>query len=138
MPDAQYRLLAIDPGRHKCGLAVLHHNGEIVLRQVVATSSLPGRLREMAAADPPAAIVVGNRTGHEPVAQAARNVFPDLPLELVDEHRTSEQARVRYWQAHPPRGWRRLLPLGLQTPPVEVDDWVAVILGERYLQARER
>ena len=31
------------------------------------------------------------------------------------------------------RGGRRLLPLGLRTPPGPVDDFAAVILGRRYI-----
>jgi hypothetical protein len=60
------------------------------------------------------------------------------PLEpvLVDEHRSSEQGRRRYFRDNPPRGWRRLLPVGLQTPPRAYDDYVAVILAERYLASR--
>ncbi|HKM17981.1 MAG TPA: pre-16S rRNA-processing nuclease YqgF, partial [Limnochordia bacterium] len=37
---------------------------------------------------------------------------------------------------HPPRGWRRLLPVSLQTPPVPIDDYVAVILAQRYLDGK--
>ena len=38
----------------------------------------------------------------------------------------------REYQATP-RGLRRLLPTSMQVPPVPVDDFVAVILGTRYL-----
>ena len=46
---------------------------------------------------------------------------------------TSVKARERYWEHNPRRGWRRLLPATLQTPPEPVDDFVALILAERVL-----
>ncbi len=55
---------------------------------------------------------------------------------MIDEHRSSEQGRRRYFRENPPRGWRRLLPVGLQTPPRAYDDYVAVVLAERYLASR--
>jgi hypothetical protein len=53
----------------------------------------------------------------------------------VDERYSSLQARDRYWQLFPPRGLVRLLPIGLREPPRPVDDIVAILLVERYLDA---
>ena len=39
-----------------------------------------------------------------------------LPIVWVDEFETSRLARALYFNDHPPRGWRRLIPLGLQLP----------------------
>ena len=60
----------------------------------------------------------------------------EIPVEIVDEYRTTDDARRAYWKAHPPRGWRRFLPTGMQVPPVPVDDFVAVLLAQRYLTHR--
>ena len=35
---------------------------------------------------------------------------------------------------NPPRGWRRLLPVSMQMPPEPYDDYVAVILAQRFLR----
>ena len=35
-------------------------------------------------------------------------------------------AKGEYWKANPPNGWRRLIPVTMQVPPVPVDDFVAV------------
>ena len=54
--------------------------------------------------------------------------------EKIQQHRkATELAKKAYWKAKPPRGWRRLLPVSMQVPPVPVDDFVAVILAQRYL-----
>ena len=62
--------------------------------------------------------------------------YPRLELVVVDEYRTTELAKGEYWKAHPPTGWRRLLPVTMQVPPVPVDDFVAVLLGRRYIQGK--
>jgi hypothetical protein len=53
---------------------------------------------------------------------------------VVDERYSSLEARNRYWQMYPPRGLTRLLPEGMRTPPRPVDDIVAIVLIERYLE----
>jgi hypothetical protein len=61
-----------------------------------------------------------------------------VPLRAVDEHGTTLRARARYFTDHPPRGWRRLIPRSLQTPPEPYDDYVAVLLAEAALTVVER
>ncbi|MDE5111236.1 MAG: resolvase, partial [Trichodesmium sp. St7_bin2_1] len=46
---------------------------------------------------------------------------------------SSLEARERYWQIYPPRGFVRLIPPGMRIPPKPIDDIVAIILIERYL-----
>ena len=53
------------------------------------------------------------------------------PVRVVEERGSTLEARRRYFADHPPRGWRRLVPLSLQVPPQEYDDYVAVLLIER-------
>ncbi|NER83551.1 MAG: resolvase, partial [Leptolyngbya sp. SIO1D8] len=43
------------------------------------------------------------------------------------------EARDRYWQMHPPSGWQRFLPAGMRQPNTPIDDIVAMLLIERYL-----
>lgn len=61
------------------------------------------------------------------------NLPETIPVVLVDEHNSTVEARDRYWQMFPPRGLTRLLPPGLRVPPRPVDDIVAILLIERYL-----
>ncbi len=58
------------------------------------------------------------------------------PLVEVEERHTSEQARIRYLDATPVRGWRRLLPRALRVPETAYDDYVAIILAERWWRAQ--
>ena len=127
-------VLAVDPGRDKCGLALLRSDGRVVHKAVVPTPQIGEAVASLLRDHPRALLVLGDRTGARDVAEAI-DARANVSAVLVDEHRSSEQGRRRYFLDNPPRGWRRLLPLGLQTPPCPYDDYVAVVIAERYLKS---
>ncbi len=132
MPDPTASVLAIDPGSAKCGIAVVQRDGTVLFRAVVPAEVAAGRAGELAIEHSSCAIVVGNGTASKPLLlrlQAAGLTAPIIP---IDESYTSEAARARYLSANPPRGWERLLPRSLRSPTVPYDDYVAIILAERY------
>ena len=130
-------IAALDPGRDKCGLAVLASDGTVLWQQVVETASLEAELEQAQQQFGFACLVEGNGTTSQQARARIAAALPQLPVFVVDEYRTTELAKGEYWKAHPPKGWRRLLPVTMQVPPEPVDDFVAVILGRRYLQRRE-
>jgi len=130
MPEAP--VVAIDPGRAKCGVAAVAADGTVLARTVVETCEVGRAAAELAARHNAAAIVLGERTGSREV-RAALTTATDLPIHEIDEHMTTLLARRRYWRENPPRGLWRLVPEGLRVPPEPIDDWAAVILAERYL-----
>lgn len=129
---------AIDPGREKCGLAIVAEDGRVLEQRVVATAHLAEELSARIKEFSPEVLVLGNGTTSAEAEAKIRAALPNLPVEVVDEYRTTDDARRAYWESNPPTGWRRFLPTGMQVPPVPVDDFVAVILARRYLEARER
>lgn len=124
-------VLALDPGRDKCGLAVVRRDGTCTRREVVPTSALNTRLRTLAVESGATVIVYGDRTGRA-IAEEALRGLPHLHGVAVDEHRSTEAARALYFTVNPPRGLRRLLPRGFLVPPCPVDDYAAWVLGRRY------
>ena len=126
-------VLAIDPGRDKCGFAVVDENGEIVARLVIQTPLLVGMTKNLYRKFVPDVILVGNGTGAKPIRDALLAANLPVPIESVEESHTSEAARKRFVLENPARGWQRLLPRSLRTPDVPYDDYVAIILAERYL-----
>lgn len=127
---------AIDPGREKCGVAVVAENGDVLEQNVVATERLADEMAARVRRFSPERILLGNGTTSRAAETAIREALPEVPVEIVDEYRTTDDARRAYWKAHPPTGWRRFLPAGMQVPPVPVDDFVAVLLAQRYLTHR--
>ena len=128
-------VLAIDPGRAKCGIAVLSPQGDILLHEIVPTGALETRVSELAAEYAPR-IIMGD--GTTSAATKARIEAQVGAVTLVDEYRTTEEGRRLYWAENPPRGWRRLVPRGLLTPTVPVDDFAAVALARRFLAGTAR
>ena len=126
-------VLAIDPGREKCGVAVLASDGRVLVQEVVATAALDAAVGALIRAYEPN-VIMGNGTTS---ADAKKRVEAlGVSVTLVDEYRTTDAAKCAYWEAHPPRGWRRFMPRGMLVPPVPVDDFVAVILAQRFLEKR--
>jgi len=127
-------VLAIDPGSSKVGLAIVQSDGQVLHRAVLAVEGFEKELLLLYQRFHPRCIVLGSGTGFRAVEKRVRGVLPDVPLQVVDEAYTSEQARRRYLLENPPTGWRKLIPAWLRTPDRPYDDYVAVILAERYWQ----
>ena len=124
------KVLAVDPGHEKSGVAVCVP-GKVLARRVISSADLPDVVCDWIATYGVEVIVVGNRTGS---ADAQRRLEEaTVPVVFVDEHRTTLRARARYFVEHPPRGWRRFLPRSLLVPEVPYDDYAAILLGEAYL-----
>ena len=128
-------VLAIDPGRAKCGLAVMAgpQNLRCLERQVVVTERLTLAVGEILRRRPEIErFLLGNATHSATLRRALADTFPQIPLEVVDEHNTSVRAKARYVQDNPAPGWRRLLPPGMRSPEVPYDDYAAILLAEDY------
>jgi RNase H-fold protein (predicted Holliday junction resolvase) len=123
-------VLAIDPGREKCGVAVCRHAG-VVVHRVVRVDELAQVARQWIAAYGVDLVLLGNGTGSRDVRTRLSHIA--VPVEVSEEQGTTLAARRRFFQDHPPRGWRRLLPRSLQTPAVPYDDYAAIVLAETYL-----
>ncbi|MEN3000766.1 MAG: hypothetical protein ABDI19_02860 [Armatimonadota bacterium] len=134
------RYLAIDPGTQKAGVAIadlpdqplpegqLLNTVQVLHRAVVPIEELFARLPEWLAQYAPQRLLLGTGTGSKALLTRLKEQFPQLRWELVEERDTTLQARRLYFHFHPPRGWRRLLPMGLRIPPEPYDDYVALLL----------
>lgn len=127
-------LLAIDPGKCKFGYAVLTGEKKVLAQGTAAVDDLSALVAQLVAAFDLKTVVIGDRTGGSQFYAALKPVLmaQGLNLALVGEDGSSREGRERFLKANR-KGWRRLVPLGLQTPWRAYDDYVAVILGERYL-----
>lgn len=130
------RVLSVDPGREKCGLAIVDTQRGIVARGVVPTSTVGAVARDYVRQHRPEAIVIGSGTALRTIREALSEI--GLPVSVFPEVNTTLRARERYFQEHPRRGWRRLVPTTLQTPPIPVDDYAAVLIAEDYFASLRR
>lgn len=127
-------IAALDPGRDKCGFAVLASTGDILLQRVLETAKLEQELKKAQQELGFSRLILGNGTTSKEAKARIEKALPALEIQVVDEYKTTEQARGEYWLSNPPKGLMRLIPTTMRTPPCPVDDYVAVILARRHLQ----
>jgi len=132
-------ILGFDPGRDKCGLAVMGREQQLLYHQVVPSQEAIATIQQLCQQFVVEIIVMGDQTTAKSWKQKISHDLPtSVPIVLVDERYSSLEARDRYWQMYPPKGIQRLIPQGLREPPRPVDDIVAILLIERYLQLGAR
>jgi RNase H-fold protein (predicted Holliday junction resolvase) len=140
VPEA---VIAVDPGRDKCGMAVVKADGTVLAKGIIPREEAAERVRLLASAYGVETIVLGDRTGSRSLAQAIRAAFHEAGagapyVVFIDEHESSMEGRRRYLKDHPVRGLGRLVPLTMRTPGEPFDDYVAVILAERFFHPVEK
>ena len=137
--------LGIDPGRDKTGVALVEETGRILAVQVMRTRNFSDALLKFlyeqlrvsntwGLRQKLRAVVLGNGTGSEEHKRQIEKALPGFLLYIVDEKYTTEEAKALYWELYPPKGWRMLIPLGLQTPPEPLDGYAAVVQVRRFLE----
>jgi RNase H-fold protein (predicted Holliday junction resolvase) len=126
-------ILGFDPGKDKCGVAVMNGDRGLLYHQVLLTAEVILQINNLVQQYQVDQIVMGDQTTAKQWQQQLITVFPDLPITLVDERYSSLEARDRYWQMYPANFVTRLIPQGMRQPPRPIDDLVAIILIERYI-----
>jgi RNase H-fold protein (predicted Holliday junction resolvase) len=126
--------LGIDPGRSKTGLALVNGVGKIVKLHIAESQNIDNEIVEFIKNSCPVHIVLGNGTNSSNIGESVKRVLPDVMVTVVEEAHSTEEARTLYWQEDPPKGLKKLIPLGMLVPPVPLDAYAAVILVRRFLE----
>jgi RNase H-fold protein (predicted Holliday junction resolvase) len=126
--------LGFDPGRDKCGMAVMENNRCLHYHEVTLSDDVTQKLISLCQQFPIERLIMGNQTTAKQWKIKLEKILPrPIPITMVDERNSSVEARDRYWEMYPPQGLTRLIPQGLRVPPRPIDDIVAILLIERYL-----
>jgi len=131
--SSEKMILGVDPGRSKTGLALVTGTGEVLKTQVALMTEFAEELQVFLADVSIDTIVLGNGTTSQAMTDTLKKLLPGLAINVVEESYSTEEARKLYWELHPPRGLKRLLPLGLQVPPENLDGLAAVVLVRRFI-----
>ena len=126
-------ILAIDPGREKTGIAILN-NSDVLEHKIINSEELVQIIKSLLEKYIIKTIVMGNGTSSKKKYDLLKREFIDKDIVLINEYRTTDEARKLYFQENPPKGWKKLIPLGMQVPPVPVDDYAAIVIGRKYLK----
>lgn len=124
-------IIGFDPGRDKCGLALVQATGTILEHQVVNSEQALITIQRWCEIHSIDKLVMGNQTTSKQWQDILKAQFPTLPILMIDERNSTLEARDRYWDYYPPKGLMRLLPKGMRIPPRAIDDIVAILLVER-------
>ena len=126
-------ILAIDPGREKTGIAILK-NSDVLEHKIINSEELVQIIKSLLEKYIIKTIVMGNGTSSKKKYDLLKQEFIDRDIVLINEYRTTDEARKLYFQENPLKGWKKLIPLGMQVPPVPVDDYAAIVIGRKYLK----
>jgi RNase H-fold protein (predicted Holliday junction resolvase) len=124
--------VGIDPGLVKCGYAVVALDGRRMALDIVPTPELTARLARDIERQDVRTVCLGNATKSGMVHELIKTRWPELCVKIVDERNTSLEARLRYYEDHPPKGLWRLVPRGLLVPKAQLDGYAALLIIERY------
>jgi RNase H-fold protein (predicted Holliday junction resolvase) len=133
MPEEEI-IIAIDPGTKKCGYAVVDSNLSVLQREVTSTERIIKIIEDSFNVYKIDEIILGDGTNYKNIEKRLKNHFPKLKIILIEEEFSTLKARKKYIEAHPPRGISKLIPLSLRVPPCHYDDFVAVLLAEKYFK----
>ena len=126
-------ILAIDPGKNKCGLAVLDMHGNVIEKEILPREHVPNALPYYAAKYGISTLVVGRSAFGKELERELSKLDLRTNLIFVSEKHSTLEARKRYWKENSPKGIWKLIPTSLRLPPAPVDDYAAVVIGERFL-----
>jgi RNase H-fold protein (predicted Holliday junction resolvase) len=125
--------LGFDPGKDKCGVAVVDSQGQAHYQAVVSTAAVVEQIQTLCRQWPITQVVIGDRTTAKQWQTELQLALPQLPIAPVDEHNSTLAARDLYWEMYPARGFQKMIPQGMRLPPRPIDDLVAILLVRRYL-----
>jgi len=109
-------------------------NLSVLQRKVIPTEKIAGTIEDSLNIYKINKIILGNGTNYKNIEKRLKNHFPRLRIILIEEEFSTLEARKKYFEAHPPRGISKLIPLSLRVPSCHYDDFVAVILAEKYFR----
>jgi RNase H-fold protein (predicted Holliday junction resolvase) len=124
-------ILGVDPGTRKVGFAVVDGQGQTHDLGIELIGDFAFRVKGLIERWAFTAIAIGTGTNARTLGGELAPL--GIPVIYVDERETTLKARSLYFADHPPKGWRRLIPLGMQVPPRPIDDYAAVLIARRFL-----
>ena len=130
------KILAIDPGKDKCGIAILNYDFNIVYQNIVPTKEIELYLAELLNNNKIKEIIIGDGTFSAEIRRKISELF-NISYKIVDEAYTTEKAEERYRKQHYNKGWRKLLSFIKWKPARPVDDYSAIIMAEKYLKGQK-
>lgn len=149
--------LGIDPGRSKCGWALVEKDGALCLSGIIPSdipdgwiSGILSPLCEMRSRlkkwtieslsipdSPIERVILGRGTGSKAIKSQLVSCF-SFEVKTVDEKNTTLAARRLYWNLHPPSGLWKFVPVSVRIPPRDLDDLAAWVMVLQMIEKGEK
>ena len=129
-------LIAIDPGKEKCGIVLVDQDLAIVLDgKVVRKEYVLELLDEWVKNNFVNLIILGNGTTSK-YWESLIKEKKFSSVQIVEEKNTTFRARDRYWELWPKNFFLSLIPKGMIIPAENLDAIAALVLLEDFLDLR--
>ena len=129
------RLIAIDPGKSKCGLVLAEISEKKVYKAIILKSELlENYVRNLIAAENISQIIIGNGT----TSREVREKLYSFKKEIItfEEKNTTYRAKARYFELFPISGLKFLIPREVFILNKNLDAISALIILEDYCKTK--
>ena len=129
------KLIAIDPGKCKCGLVLAEISEKKVYKAIILKSELlEDYVRDLNAVEDISKIIIGNGTTSKDI----RRKLDSLKKEIItfEEKNTTYRAKTRYFELFPIRGLYFLIPREIFILNKNLDAISALIILEDYCKMK--
>lgn len=128
--------LGIDPGKDKCGIALVKSEKNILLLDIVNTKRVDTYLKELYHKYDIDIVILGSGTFSKEIRKIVEeNILAEIAI--VDEKNTTIEAAKKYREEYPLKGYKKILSKFVSWKPAEnIDDYAALMIIKRYLEKK--
>ena len=130
-----FKVIAIDPGKYKCGLVLAELSEKKVYKAIILkSSSLRKYVRNLNNVEDISQIIIGNGT----TSREIKGKLDFLKKEIItcEEKNTTYRAKARYFELFPIKGWKFLIPKEMFILNKNLDAISALIILEDYCKIK--
>ncbi len=125
------RVIAIDPGKSKCGLVLADISQKKVYEAIIIKSEfIENHVRNLITAEDVSQIIIGNGTTSKEIRE--KLYFFKKEIITFEEKNTTYRAKVRYFELFPISGLKFLMPREVFILNKNLDAISALIILEDY------
>ena len=129
------RVIAIDPGKIKCGLVLAEISQKKVFKAIILKSELLGNyVRNLITAEDISQIIIGNGTTNREIREKLD--FFKKEIITFEEKNTTYRAKARYFELFPISGLKFLMPREVFILNKNLDAISALIILEDYCKMK--
>ena len=129
------RVIAIDPGKSKCGLVLANISQKKVYEAIIIKSAfIENHVRNLITAEDVSQIIIGNGTTSREIRE--KLYFFKKEIITFEEKNTTYRAKVRYFELFPISGLKFLMPREVFILNKNLDAISALIILEDYCKMK--